>query len=131
MLASELLTQLKKRRLPVLGLIPCVGKKCILKIVVDFFFHQWRCSNCDLCPPPLPGVRVYSQCASTTSRGTVSSGKLTARRVREAVSSSSSSSSLSRSAALWPMAAHRRHFLFHTSGDVTWEHTQKKHAFAA
>lgn len=68
---------------------------------------------------------AYSQCASTTSRGTVSSGKLTARRVREAVSSSSSSS-LSRSTALWPMAAHRRHFLFHTSGDVTWKHIQKE-----
>lgn len=26
------------------------------------------------------------------------------------------------------MAAHRRHFLFHTVGDVTWKHT-KKHTF--
>lgn len=23
------------------------------------------------------------------------------------------------------MSAHRRHFLFHTGGDVTWKHTQK------
>lgn len=72
-------------------------------------------------------ARVYSQCASTTLRGTLSSGKLTARRVREAVSSSSSrsSSSLSRSTALWPMAAHRRHFLFHTTEDVTCKHIQR------
>ena len=27
------------------------------------------------------------------------------------------------------MAAHRRHFLFHSGGDVTWEHTHRKHAF--
>lgn len=81
-----------------------------------------------LASPPGSLMSGYSQCASTTSRGALSSGKLTARRVHEAVSSSSSSSSLSRSAALWPMAAHRRHFLFHTVGDVTWKHT-KKHAF--
>lgn len=57
-----------------------------------------------LASPPGSPARAYSQCASTASRGTLSSGKLTARRVHEAVSSSSSSS-LSRSGALWPMAA--------------------------
>lgn len=60
--------------------------------------------------------------------GTTSSGKLTARRVRETVSNSSSSS-LSRSAAFWPMSAHRRHFLFHTGGDVTWKRIYEKRAF--
>lgn len=79
--------------------------------------------------PPPPFLRhAYSQCASTTSRGALSSGKLTARRAREAVSSSSSS--LSRSGARWPMAAHRRHFLFPTGGDCYLEtHAPKNMPF--
>lgn len=104
-----------------------VTTKCALRIAV-IFLSDVAVTVISLHPPPVAAeficACVYSQCASTTSRGTVSSGKLTARRVREAVSSSSSSS-LSRSAALWPMAAHRRHFLFHSGGDVTWEHIQK------
>lgn len=52
----------------------------------------------------IKSLRAYSQCASTTSSGTVSSGKLTARSVREAVSISSRSP-LSRRAAARPMAA--------------------------
>lgn len=74
---------------------------------------------------------VYSQCASTTLSGTMSSERLTVRRAREAVggSSSSHSSSLSRSAAVWPMATHRRHFLFHTSGDVTCKQTHEVTCF--
>lgn len=131
MLVSELLTRVEKGGRWYLSLfhvwLTRVSKKVYIKDSCWLF--QWRCSNCNLYPPIPPCLCwahlrcVYSQCASTTSRGTVSSGKLTARRVREAVSSSSSSS-LSRSAALWPMAAHRRHFLFHSSGDVTWKHTK-------
>lgn len=90
-----------------------------------FVCFQLSGSDCDFLSPLSSFACVYSQCASATLRGTLSSGKLTARRVREAVSSSSSSSSMSSSAALWPMAAHRRHFPFHTGGDITCKHTQE------